>query len=173
VPPVDDTPPAWEEPLPTLRGRAWAFGMGLAATDVLPERFATASPTDARRHLFGDLDRSLAAALAPGDVLVAEEHHGGDATAGPALAALAAAGVIALAGRRFDPALERAAHAAGVVILALEAPGFIHTGDRLRIDLEDGKIVNLSSGDRAAIRNLTDAYRTALRAMLGSRGEAS
>jgi len=43
---------------------------------------------------------------------------------------------------------------------------FVHTGDRIRIDLEAAKIVNLSSGDRAALRGLDERRRAALRALL-------
>lgn len=162
----------WEEPLPTLTGRAWAFGMRLAAPDILPARFAAADPATARRHLFADLDATLAAALRPGDVLVAEEQSGTAADARPALAALAAAGVVALAARAFTPAVESAALAAGVVPVTLDAPSFVHTGDRVRVDLAAAKLVNLSSGDRAAIRNLTDERRAVLRALFDARDGA-
>jgi 3-isopropylmalate dehydratase small subunit len=159
----------WEEPLPTLTVRAWAFGTVLAATDVLPARFAGLTAREARAHLFADLDAGLAGRLARADVLVAEEHHGDEAAARPALAALRAAGVVALVGRRLVASIAAAAEANGIVAVTLDAPAFIHTGDRLRIDLEAAKIVNLSSGDRAAIRNLTDAYRGVLRTLLDSR----
>ena len=168
---VDDHT-AWEEPLPTLTGRAWAFGIGLAASDVLPPRFARESPATAAAHLFGDVDATLAARLAPGDVIVAEEQRGDATVSPPALAALAAAGVIALVARQFDAAVVDAALAAGVTAVTLDAPAFIHTGDRVRIDLDAGKIVNLSSGDRAAIRNLDDGYRAALRMLFAGAGGA-
>lgn len=164
------SPPSWEEPLPTLSGRAWAFGTELSYADVLPARFASTAAAVARRHLFADLDGDLAARIAAGDVVVAEEHHGSDTSARPALAALRAAGVIALVGHTFAPVVEGAALAAGIIPVALDAPAFIHTGDRLRIDLEAAKVVNLSSGDRAAIRDLDDARRTAIRAVLVSHG---
>jgi 3-isopropylmalate dehydratase small subunit len=158
--------PEWEEPLPTLTGRAWAFGIGLAATDILPARFASLDPRAARRHLFADLDVGLAGAIAADDIVVAEEHHDDADAVGPACTALRAAGVVALVARRFAPAIEDAALAAGIVPVTLDAPAFIHTGDRLRIDLDAAKVVNLSSGDRAAIRNLTEERRAALRRML-------
>jgi 3-isopropylmalate dehydratase small subunit len=168
-----DAPPEWAEPLPTLTGRAWAFGIGLAAADVLPARFAGVAPTIARRHVFADLDDALAGRLAAGDIVVAEEHAGTAGAAGPAYAALRAAGVVALVARRFAPGLEDVALAAGVVPVLLDAPAFIHTGDRLRVDLDAAKVVNLSSGDRAAIRRLTDARRAALRRLLEPRDRAS
>jgi 3-isopropylmalate dehydratase small subunit len=145
--------------------------MRLTSTDILPARFATASAAAARQYLFADLDGALAARIAPGDVVVAEVHHGTADAAAAALAALRASGVVAMAAREFAPAVEAAALAAGIVTVALDAPAFIHTGDRLRIDLEAAKVVNLSSGDRVAIRNLTDERRAALRAMFERRGE--
>ncbi len=162
----------WEEPLPTLTGRAWSFGIQLAAADVLPPRFATAPIAEARAGLFADVDPSFASRLAPGDVVVAEEHRGGETTR-QGLAALAAAGVIALVARRFDEPVVAAALAAGIAPVTLDAPAFMHTGDRVRIDLDAAKIVNLSSGDRAPIRNLDDGLRAAIRAMLAHRAGAA
>jgi 3-isopropylmalate/(R)-2-methylmalate dehydratase small subunit len=155
----------WEEPLPTITGRAWAFGMALSGADLLSARFAAAAPATARRHLFADLDVSFADRLGPGDVLIADAYRGSDGEARPALAALAAAGVVALVARTFDAAIDDAALAVRVVPVELDAPAFIHTGDRIRIDLDAGKVVNLSSGDRAAIKNLDEARRAALRAL--------
>ena len=157
--------PEWVEPLPTLTGRAWAFGIQLTTADILPARFAETPASESRHGLFGDLDASFAARLDAGDMLIAEEHQGTPATAAPALRALRAAGVVVLAARRFDAAVEVAALAAGVAPVRVDAPAFVHTGDRVRVDLEAAKIVNLSSGDRAAIRNLDDERRAALRTM--------
>lgn len=158
----------WEEPLPTLTGRAWAFGMVLTAADALPDRFAALPPAEAARRVFTDLDAALASRLTSGDVVVVEELRGA-AGGEAAFAALRAAGVVAIVARRFDAGVEDAVLAAGVVAVSLDAPAFIHTGDRVRIDLEAAKIVNLSSGDRAAVRNLDDHRRAALRALLRAR----
>lgn len=169
----------WEEPLPTLTGRAWAFGIVLTVADVLPPRFAALPPPQARTYVFADLDAGLAARLGRGDVVVVEELRatgdappaaGDGALTAAAFAALRAAGVVAAVARVYGPGIEEGALAAGVVPVTLDAPAFVHTGDRVRIDLEAAKIVNLSSGDRAAIRNFDDARRGAMRAMLEARG---
>jgi 3-isopropylmalate dehydratase small subunit len=154
----------WEEPLPTLTARAWAFGMALAPTDVLPSRYGDLPAREAARHVFGDLDAGLAARLAAGDAIVVDEVRGPVSSA--PFAALHAAGVVAIVARRYDDGVDTAALAARVVPVALDAPAFVHTGDRVRIDLEAAKIVNLSSGDRAALRGLDDRRRAALRAFL-------
>lgn len=59
-------PPPPPRRLPVLTGRAWTFADGLAAADILPERFAALAPAAAARHLFADLDAALAASFAPG-----------------------------------------------------------------------------------------------------------
>ena len=177
-PPTDAAP--WEEPLPTVTGRAWAFGTVLTLADVLPPRFAALPPAEARRRVLADIDPHWAAQVAAGDVICVEELHGGDEAGAPmlpqtavaALAALAQTGVAALIAQRYAPHVEDAALAAGIVPVTLDAPAFMHTGDRVRLDLEAAKIVNLSSGDRAGIRNLDEARRAAVRAMLRARGGA-
>jgi hypothetical protein len=154
----------WEEPLPTLTGRAWAFGIVLGITDLLPVRYADLPPQEASRYVLHDLDVGLAARMRRGDVIAVEDLRAAPGAAA-AFAALLHLGIIALAACRYEAGIEDAALAARIVPVALDAPAFIHTGDRLRIDLEAAKIVNLSSGDRAAIRNLDDARRAALRAL--------
>jgi 3-isopropylmalate/(R)-2-methylmalate dehydratase small subunit len=156
--------PDVEEMLPTLEGRAVSFGLELAANDVLAEAHATLAPTEARMHLFAGIDASLAGRLAPGDVVVAEEVTGNAAAARPAIVALAAAGITAIVAQRIASEVTNAAHGQGVVTIIVDTPSFLHTGDRMRLDLDAAKIVNLSSGDRAVIRNLDEAERARLRA---------
>ena len=153
---------SWEEPLPTLTGRAWAFGMVLSSADLLPARYADLPPPEARRYVLHDLDVALAARMRGGDVVAVEDLRAAPGAAA-AFTALRQIGIAALVARRYEAGIEEAALAARIVPVALDAPAFIHTGDRLRIDLEAAKIVNLSSGDRAAIRNLDDTRRAVLR----------
>ena len=152
--------------LPVLTGRAWAFADGLRAEDILPLRFAMLAPGEARRHLFVDLDATLAARLVPNDVLVAGQELGAGAGAAAARA-LAAAGVIAVVAGSFAGDFAEALLAAGLPPLEVDAPAMFHTGHRMRLNLEAGTIANLSSGDRLPVRNLTEPLLDRLRAMLG------
>jgi hypothetical protein len=163
------TPPDAEEPLPTLEGRAWCFGLRLDAAEILAPTDAGRSPSAARARLFAALDASLAARLADGDVVVAEEYAGEPPYVAPALAALGAAGVQALLGRVVPRAFVAAAEEHGLAALVLDTPSFVHTGDRVRLDLDAAKVVNLSSGDRAPIRNLDDVGRARMRVALTRR----
>lgn len=158
-----------DEPLPTLEGRALCFGLELTAHQMLDTSHARLVAEDARHYLFAAIDPGLAARLTFNDVVVAEHMSGATDSAGPALAALAAANVNILVARRFAPAFRGAAADHGVVTLLVDAPSFLHTGDRLRVDLDAAKVVNLSSGDRAAIHDLDDDAREAVRRMVTSR----
>ncbi len=163
------TTPIPDDPLPTLEGHVLAVGLELSTADILDEAYADRRPSEARRFVFAGLDPTLATRLTVGDVVTAEEITGTADTARPALTALAAAGIRALVARRFADVVLDAALASGVVPLVVDAASFLRTGDRVRLDLDAGKIVNLSSGDRSAIRNLGDGDRARLRAALSVR----
>ena len=150
-----------------LDGRAWAFADRLGAADVLPVRFHDVPPREAAARLFHDLDSTLAAALAPGDVLVAGRDLGHGAPGAPAARALAVAGIVAVVAGSFASDFDAALLAAGLPALEVDAPAVFHTGQRMRLNVEGGTIANLSSGDRQPIRNLTDELLARLRARLG------
>lgn len=160
------TTPESEDRLPTLDGRALSFGLELSASDILAETHASLAPADARWHLFASVDDSLGERIGGGDVIVAEEISGSLFAARPAIGALAAAGVTALVACRLADPVRTAAEAYDLVTLLIDTPSFLHTDDRVRLDLDAAKIVNLSSGDRVAIRNLDDAERARLRRAL-------
>jgi 3-isopropylmalate/(R)-2-methylmalate dehydratase small subunit len=153
--------------LPVLTGRAWTFADELAATDILPERFAALSPADAAQHLFADLDAGLAASLAPGDVLVAGQSLGIGAGGAAAARALGAAGIVAVIAGSFAAGFEACVLAAGLPPLEVDAPATFHTGQHVRLNLEGGTIANLSSGDRQPVRNLTEERLAHLRELIG------
>src|SRR6185369_8068221 len=114
-------------------------------------------------------DTTIGVPLGENDVVVAEEIVGTRGLAESTLAALASAGILALVAGRFAPCIRLAAQAHGIPTLVVDTPSFLRTGDRVRLDLDAAKIVNLSSGDRAAIRNLDDTGRAEVLAILARR----
>jgi 3-isopropylmalate/(R)-2-methylmalate dehydratase small subunit len=149
--------------LPALRGRAWVFGDHIAADAVLPAAHQDRPPNELGPFAMAGIDPTFHRALDPGDFIVA----GLDFAAGPArplsAVALQAAGVGAVIARSFGEDFVRAATRIGLPALVIEETGAIKTGDRLRVDIETRKVVNLSSGDRYVIRNLTEDVVDVLR----------
>ena len=152
--------------IPVLTGRAWSFADRLRASDVLPVGASNEPPAEATRRLFADIDPTLAARLAPGDVLVAGQQLGAGPGAVAAARALHAAGFAAVIAASYADGFADALLDAGIPALEVDAPAVFHTGQRLRINLEGGTIANLSSGDRQPVRNLTEALLARLRDLL-------
>lgn len=153
--------------IPTHAGRAWAFADHLGALEILPARSHALPAAAAAAHLFGDLDASLAARVAPGDLLVAGHRLGHGEGGAAAARALHAAGFRAVIAASFADGFEERLLSAGLPALVVDAPGIFHTGNQLRINYEGGTIANLSSGDRLPVRNLTDPLLARLRDLIG------
>lgn len=154
--------------LPRFTGRAWVFMHNLAAETILPRRAAALASEEARAHLFADLDAGIAGAISSGDILVGGENLGQGPGAAAAVAALRAAGVAVALARSFGHDFATAAVASGLPALVLDAPEGIRTGHTVRVDIEGGRVVDLSSGDRFPIRNLTDELLEQLRERLAT-----
>ena len=94
----------------------------------------------------GGVDPGFARRISRGDIVVAGRGFGAGATGRAPARALKLAGVACVIGRSFDDAFFEAALHVGLPALKVEETGAIKTGDRLRVDIEGHKVVNLSSG---------------------------
>ncbi|MEW6268944.1 MAG: hypothetical protein AB1689_06555 [Thermodesulfobacteriota bacterium] len=140
---------------PILTGNAWAVGLDVTADLILPSRRDGAA--DLRRLLMTPIDPSFPTRVAPGDILVG----GGGFAAGTrddaGVRAMLGAGIAAVVAYSYDPAFARFALELGLPAVEVNESLAIHTGARLRVDLEGSRVVNLSSGDRYPIRNVSEA----------------
>ena len=150
------------ESCPIWSGAAWVFGPHLPAAMILaPDR---AAEVDLSRWLLAPVDPSLASRIRPGDVVVAGDRVGQGSHDDTPVRALLTSGVAAVLAASFDAEFARRALALGLPAIEIHEALAIHTGARVRIDLEAARVVNLSSGDRYPIRNATEALLTRFRA---------
>jgi 3-isopropylmalate/(R)-2-methylmalate dehydratase small subunit len=147
--------------LPYLVGRAWKLGDGIGAEDILPPEHA-----DKGLAIRSLVLRAVAPApaLQPGDFIVAGIEFGHGAATKSTARALRLIGAAAVIARSFGAEFVRAALHVGLPPLQVEETEAIKTGDRLRVDIEGHKVVNLSSGDRYVIRNIYGEPLDVLRA---------
>ena len=153
--------------LPYLVGRARIFGDGISVEQILPPRPRSGSLVD--NAAMGGIDPEFVNHVNPGDFLVAGLDFGIGSATNETASALKRAGIAAVISRSFGNAFFCVAIEAGLPALQVEETGAIKTGDRLRVDIEGHKVVNLSSGDRYVIRNVYDETLDILRA--GGRAE--
>ena len=151
--------------LPIREGSAFVFTASLERHHVLADDHLDLLPEQATHFLFTAAAPEFGAAFRNGDVVVTA---GGFIEDGAELivpAALQARGVTAIVARRFGARFLRQALDIGLPPLVVDEAAAVRTGDRLRIDIEQHVIANLSSGDRYVIRNLDDDELRALRTL--------
>lgn len=153
------------ERMPILVGSAWAIGL-----DVPAELIVGGGTGDGAQGILATVDPTLAGRIRPGDFLVGGDDFGRGARAEEAVRALRRAGIAAIVAHSFDAGFQEAADRAGLPAVQVNEALVVHTGARLRVDVEGGRVVNMSSGDRFPIRNLGEARLERLRRAADARG---
>jgi len=135
--------------LSAWRGRAWTFGHDLALDDdVMALRFTLLRETNGdalKGHLFERLAPDFAAAVQPGDLIVAGRRFGHGNPHIPAFIAMRALGVGLLTESMPRGTLRNAIYM-GVPTLPA-CPGLLEhvgPGDALAVDFETGVVVNVT-----------------------------
>lgn len=136
-----------------LEGKAWVFGDGLGATDIVSAKYDKAGMShdwaECRKHLMEEIDPAFTGAVAPGDIVIAGDNLGrGHAHYYTAsVMACKEAGIAAMLCDGVNALYQRASIDLGLLTWAFPGIGaFAKTGDMIEIDLATGKAVNHSSG---------------------------
>lgn len=148
-------------PIPILTGRAWAFGLDVIADLIVPAAHRGAAEPE--RYLMTPIDPAFPSRVRPGDAVVGGWGFAAGAADDTQVRAFLGARVAAVVACSFDARFAELALALGLPALEVHESLAIHTGERLRIDLEGARVANLSSGDRYPIRNVDDAFLDRLR----------
>ncbi|HFD39278.1 MAG TPA: 3-isopropylmalate dehydratase small subunit [Anaerolineae bacterium] len=131
-----------------LQGKTWKYGDNVDTDVIIPARYLNLStPEELAPHCLEDLDAGFAGQVQPGDMIVAGENFGCGSSREHAPLALKGAGVSAVVARSFARIFYRNAINVGLPIL--ESPAAVEgteAGHRLEIDLEAGRIRNLTTG---------------------------
>jgi 3-isopropylmalate/(R)-2-methylmalate dehydratase small subunit len=156
------TESGWPERFPILTGHAWALGLDVTADLIVPPGHA--ADADLRAQLMTPIDPSFPQRIAAGDIIVGGDEFARGTRDDLPARALLAGGISAVVASSFDAAFARSAFSLGLLAVEVNEALVIHTGARLRVDLEGARVVNLSSGDRYPIRNASDEFVARFRA---------
>jgi 3-isopropylmalate/(R)-2-methylmalate dehydratase small subunit len=131
-----------------IQGRMWKYGDNVDTDVIIPARYLNMSaPEELAEHCMEDLDPTFARAVQPGDVVVAGENFGCGSSREHAPLAIKGAGVSCVVARSFARIFYRNAINVGLPIL--ESPAAAEdaeSGHQVEIDLESGRIRNLTTG---------------------------
>src|SRR5262245_13310621 len=138
------------EPL-VFEGRCWKFGHNIPTDEITPTSVVWKTFSEMAKHVFESLNPEFSKGVQKGDIIVAGRNFGCSSGRAIAPKAIKATGVGAVIAERFARTFYRNGYEVGLPIL--EAPGIhdlVETGDRLRVDIGRGTLVNVTSGKSLA-----------------------
>ena len=131
----------------TLRGKAHKFGAHIDTDQIIPAKYlVTTDPVELGSHLMETNDPDFATKVSQGDIIVADINFGCGSSREHAPIAIRGAGVSAVIAKSFARIFFRNSINLGLPVLECpEAVDAIEQGDEIEIDLQAGKIRDLTT----------------------------
>ena len=132
-----------------MRGKAWKFRDDVNTDEIIPARYLnTSDPKELARHCMEDIDPQFMEKMSPGDIIVAGKNFGCGSSREHAPVAIKAAGGSCVSAESFARSFYRNAVNIGLPIMeAKEGAQRIREGDMIRVEPEEGKIINETTGE--------------------------
>ncbi len=136
-----------------FEGTVHKYGDNVNTDVIIPARHCnTIDPQELAKHCLEDLDAEFVKTVQPGDLLVGGFNFGCGSSREVAPISIKASGVVCVIANSFARIFYRNSINIGLPIA--EAPDFVaevENGDRVKVDFEEGKITNTSSGKEYGI----------------------
>ena len=127
--------------------KVWKFGDDIDTDIIIAARYLNTSDAAVlATHIMEDADRDFSSKIARGDIIVAGKNFGCGSSREHAPLALKAAGIGAVIAKSFARIFYRNSFNTGLLILEIKETDEINAGDELKIDVDNGAVVNLTSG---------------------------
>jgi 3-isopropylmalate/(R)-2-methylmalate dehydratase small subunit len=129
----------------SMQGRAWKFGDKVSTDLIAPGRYAylRSNLPELARHVLEDARKEYVAGVKPGDFVVAGRNFGQGSSREHAAIIIKLSGCAAVIAKSFARIFFRNAINIGLPAIILDT-GRIKDGDKLDVDLEAGKVRNLT-----------------------------
>ncbi|MGE5550595.1 MAG: 3-isopropylmalate dehydratase small subunit [Bacteroidota bacterium] len=130
-----------------IKGRVWKFGDDVDTDLIIPARYLnTSDPKELAAHCMEDADPGFAAKVRLGEIIAAGKNFGCGSSREHAPVAIKAAGVACVIAPSFARIFYRNAINIGLPILECTETAEIAEGHELEVDLEAGRVRNLTTG---------------------------
>ncbi|MDD5132610.1 MAG: 3-isopropylmalate dehydratase small subunit [bacterium] len=130
-----------------LKGKVWKFKDNINTDEIIPARYLnTFDEQELAKHCMEDADKDFPKKVKTGDIIVAGKNFGCGSSREHAPICLKGAGVSCVIAETFARIFYRNAINIGLPILeSVEASKSIEEGDTIEVDLEKGKIKNVTT----------------------------
>lgn len=131
-----------------IKGQVHKYGSNVDTDVIIPARYLnTTDPKELASHCMEDIDADFAKNVKPGDIIVADDNFGCGSSREHAPISIKASGISCVIANTYARIFYRNALNTGLPILECpEAVVGISNGDTVEVDLEAGKITNVSTG---------------------------
>ena len=132
-----------------LEGKVWRYGDNIDTDVIIPARYLnTFDPKELAKHCMVDIDPTFAEEVKAGDIMVGGKNFGCGSSREHAPVAIKASGVPVVIAASFARIFYRNGINVGLPLLEIgDDVEKINAGDQLKIDLNTGKIENITTGD--------------------------
>jgi len=147
-----------------IKGKALKYGDDVNTDVIFPGRYlALTEPEEIAAHAMEDLDPDFLKKLERGDIIVAGKNFGCGSSREQAAIALKYAGVGAIVAKSFARIFYRNAINQGIpVVECPEGAEAIEDGDEIEIDLDNGVLVDKSTGETFNFKPLPEFIQNIL-----------
>ncbi len=130
------------------KGNAWVYKDNVDTDVIIPARYLnTSDPKELAKYCMEDIDADFAKNVQENDIIVAGENFGCGSSREHAPIAIKACGISAVIAKSFARIFYRNAINIGLPILeSSQLPNETDAGDQIEIDLNAGKIKNITKG---------------------------
>lgn len=132
-----------------IKGTAHKYGSNVDTDVIIPARYLnTTDAAELASHCMQDIDADFVSRVKPGDVMVAQDNFGCGSSREHAPIAIKASGIACVIANTFARIFYRNALNIGLPILECpEAVAGISSGDEVEVDLDSGRITNLTTAE--------------------------
>jgi 3-isopropylmalate/(R)-2-methylmalate dehydratase small subunit len=146
-----------------IHGRIWRFGDGISTDHITPGRYyhLRGNLQALAEHTLEDANPEFAQKARPGDFVVAGKNFGQGSSREHAPLVLKERGIRAVLASSFARIFFRNAVNVGLVPIICDTEGF-ETGDEIEVDLEEGRVRNITRRFERAFAPLPSIMRAIL-----------
>ena len=131
-----------------LKGKVYKYGANMDTDAIIPARYLNVSePAELAKHCMEDIDTDFVKRVKPGDIIMATTNFGCGSSREHAPLAIKAIGVSCVIAKSFARIFFRNAINIGLPLLECgEAVDGTEDGDTLEVDINNGRIKNITRG---------------------------
>lgn len=130
-----------------IEGRVWKFGDDVDTDAIVPGKYLILPASEIAGHIMEGIRPGFAELVESGDVIVGGANFGTGSSRDPAVKGIQAAGIQAVVAESFARIFFRNCINAGLAPVECLGAGKIEEGQQVQIDLEEGKVIVVDTGE--------------------------